>query len=99
MGVEVPHSGVVPEPQTKPKAPAKSKENDIGSFIQQLIGLASYVHQLQVQSHLMHFNYEAGQTFWVYINFLVSNMKRTRNSSIRLVSSSDQWTTILPDVP
>jgi hypothetical protein len=37
----------------KPKAPAKSKENDIGSFIQQLIGLASYVHQLQVQAHLI----------------------------------------------
>jgi hypothetical protein len=53
----------VPQPQTKPKAPAKSKENDIGSFIQQLIGLASYVHQLQVQAHLMHFNYEAGNFF------------------------------------
>ena len=42
--------GVMPEAQPKPKAPAKSKENDIGSFIQQLIGLASYVHQLQVQA-------------------------------------------------
>ena len=54
-GVE-PQVGVVPAPQLKPKSPAKSKENDIGSFIQQLIGLASYVHQLQVQAHLMHFN-------------------------------------------
>jgi DNA-binding ferritin-like protein len=58
MGVEPPQVGVVPAPQPKPKSPAKSKENDVGGFIQQLIGLAAYVHQLQVQSHLMHFNYE-----------------------------------------
>ena len=58
MGIEPPQAGVVPEPQPKPKAPAKSKENDIGSFIQQLIGLASYVHQLQVQAHLLHLNIE-----------------------------------------
>jgi hypothetical protein len=66
MGVEPPQGGVMPEPQAKPKAPAKSKENDIGSFIQQLIGLASYVHQLQVQAHLMHFNYEAGNFLGVH---------------------------------
>jgi DNA-binding ferritin-like protein len=48
----------VPQPQDKPKAPAKSKGGDVGSFIQQLIGLTAYVHQLQVQSHLIHFNYE-----------------------------------------
>ena len=58
--------GMMPEPQAKPKAPGKSKENDIGSFIQQLIGLASYVHQLQVQAHLMHFNYEAGNFLGVH---------------------------------
>jgi len=66
MGVGVPQVGVVPEQQAKPKAPAKSKENDIGSFIQQLIGLASYVHQLQMQAHLMHFNYEAGNFLGVH---------------------------------
>ena len=49
-----------PEVQDKPKAPTKSKGNgDVGAFIRQLIELAAYVHQLQVQSHLMHFNYEA----------------------------------------
>ena len=48
----------LPGPQAKPKGPTKSKENDIGSFIQQLIGLASYVHQLQVQAHLLHLNIE-----------------------------------------
>ena len=57
-GVEPTQVGVVPAPQPKPKSPAKSKENDVGGFIQQLISLAAYVHQLQVQSHLMHFNYE-----------------------------------------
>jgi len=58
MGVEPLKTGVAPEPQAKPKAPSKSKGGDVGGFIQQLIGLAAYVHQLQVQSHLMHFNYE-----------------------------------------
>jgi len=48
-----------PQPQAKPKAPGKSKDGDVGAFIQQLISLAAYVHQLQVQSHLMHFNLEA----------------------------------------
>jgi len=48
-----------PEPQAKPKGPTKSKGGDVGAFIQQLIQLSAYVHQLQVQSHLMHFNYEA----------------------------------------
>lgn len=52
--VVVPKMGVEP----KVKALAKSKKDDIGSFIQQLISLAAYVHQLQVQSHLQHFNYE-----------------------------------------
>lgn len=48
----------VPQPQEKPKAPAKSKGTDVGGFIQQLISLMGYVHQLQVQSHLIHLNYE-----------------------------------------
>jgi starvation-inducible DNA-binding protein len=57
-GVQSPQMGVVPEQQAKPKGPAKSKGNDVGGFIQQLIGLAAYVHQLQVQSHLLHLNLE-----------------------------------------
>lgn len=53
-GVKAPQEGVA----AKAKPPAKSKKDDVGSFIQQLISLAAYVHQLQVQSHLLHFNYE-----------------------------------------
>jgi DNA-binding ferritin-like protein len=57
----------VPQPQAKPKGPAKSKGNtDVGGFIQQLIGLSAYVHQLQVQSHLLHLNYEAGNFLGVH---------------------------------
>jgi DNA-binding ferritin-like protein len=56
---QAPAPQATPEPQAKPKAPAKSKGGDVGAFIQQLIGLTAYVHQLQVQSHLMHFNLEA----------------------------------------
>jgi DNA-binding ferritin-like protein len=66
VGVEPTQVGVVPVPQPKPKSPAKSKENDVGGFIQQLIGLAAYVHQLQVQSHLMHFNYEGANFLGVH---------------------------------
>ena len=56
---QTPVPPAAPEPQAKPKTPGKSKGGDVGAFIQQLIGLTAYVHQLQVQSHLMHFNYEA----------------------------------------
>jgi len=66
--MEVPNtqSEVVPGPQAKPKGPVKSKDNDVGVFIQQLIGLSAYVHQLQIQSHLIHFNYEAGNFLGVH---------------------------------
>ena len=66
IGVEPLNIGVVPEPQAKPKAPGKSKGNDVGGFIQQLIGLMAYVHQLQVQSHLIHFNYEGSNFLGVH---------------------------------
>jgi DNA-binding ferritin-like protein len=56
---QTPAPQATPEPQAKPKTPGKSKGGDVGGFIQQLIGLMAYVHQLQVQSHLMHFNLEA----------------------------------------
>lgn len=59
----------VPQPQEKPKTPGKSKGNDVGSFIQQLIALMAYVHQLQVQSHLLHFNIE-GSNFLGLHKFL-----------------------------
>ena len=58
MGVEPLNSGVTPEPQTKPKAPGKSKNGDVGAFIQQCISLASYLKELQTQSHLIHLNIE-----------------------------------------
>jgi len=67
MGVQSPQNEVTLEPQPKPKGPAKSKGNaDVGAFIQQLIGLTSYVHQLQVQSHLIHFNYEGSNFLGVH---------------------------------
>jgi DNA-binding ferritin-like protein len=69
QAAQAPQVQPLPEQQAKPKAPAKSKENDIGSFIQQLIGLASYVHQLQVQAHLLHLNIE-GSNFLGLHKFL-----------------------------
>jgi DNA-binding ferritin-like protein len=66
MGVEPTNAGVVPEQQPKPKPPTKSKGNDIGGFIQQLISLMAYIHQLQVQSHLCHLNYEAANFLGIH---------------------------------
>ena len=63
---QTPVPPAAPEPQAKPKAPAKSKGGDVGGFIQQLIGLMAYVHQLQVQSHLLHANYEGSNFFGVH---------------------------------
>jgi DNA-binding ferritin-like protein len=53
-------------PKTKPPAKAKTPGGDVGAFIQQLISLAAYVHQLQVQSHLIHFNYECSNFLGVH---------------------------------
>ena len=58
----------VPQPQDKPKAPAKAKApgGDIGSFIQQLIALSSYVKELETQSHLIHLNFEGSNFLSVH---------------------------------
>ena len=67
QGVPSPHSGVVPEPQAKPKGPAKSKANgDVGAFIQQCISLCSYLKELETQSHLIHLNYEGANFLGVH---------------------------------
>lgn len=46
------------EPQAKPKPPGKSKNGDVGSFIQQCISLCAYIKELETQSHLIHLNIE-----------------------------------------
>jgi len=56
----------VPQPQDKPKAPPKSKNGDVGSFIQQCIALASYLKELETQSHLIHLNYEGSNFLGVH---------------------------------
>ena len=56
----------VPQPQDKPKAPSKSKNGDVGSFIQQCISLASYLKELETQSHLLHFNFEGSNFLGVH---------------------------------
>lgn len=67
---EMPSAQPVPQPQDKPKAPAKSKAGgDVGAFIQQMISLASYVKELETQSHLIHLNYE-GSNFLAVHEFL-----------------------------
>ena len=58
MGVEPLNNRVTPEPQAKPKAPGKSKNGDVGAFIQQCISLCSYLKELQTQAHLIHLNIE-----------------------------------------
>ena len=66
-GVQSPPMGVVPEPQAKPKGPAKSKANgDVGAFIQQCISLCAYLKELETQSHLIHLNYEGSNFLGVH---------------------------------
>ncbi len=55
-----------PQPQAKPKAPGKSKDGDVGAFIQQCIALCSYLKELQTQSHLCHLNYEGANFLGVH---------------------------------
>jgi DNA-binding ferritin-like protein len=55
-----------PQPQEKPKAPTKSKNGDIGAFIQQCISLCFYIKELETQSHLLHLNYEGGNFLGVH---------------------------------
>lgn len=56
----------VPQPQDKPKAPPKSKNGDVGSFIQQAIALSAYLKELETQSHLIHLNYEGANFLGVH---------------------------------
>jgi len=55
---EAPVLQAVPQAQPKPKGPAKSKDGDVGSFIQQCIALTAYLKELETQSHLIHLNLE-----------------------------------------
>jgi DNA-binding ferritin-like protein len=64
----------VPAPQVEPKVvEPKAKKTkvvvaklDIPTFIQQLIGHASYANQLYTQAHLNHLNYEASNFFSIH---------------------------------
>jgi DNA-binding ferritin-like protein len=64
--VQTPPVQEVPQPQAKIKAPSKSKEGDVGAFIQQCISLCSYLNELRTQSHLIHLNYEGSNFFGVH---------------------------------
>lgn len=63
---QAPQVQEVPQVQDKPKAPAKSKNGDVGAFIQQCISLSSYLKELETQSHLIHLNYEGGNFLGVH---------------------------------
>lgn len=68
QAVPQPQPAVAPQPQVqpKPKAPSKSKDGDVGSFIQQAIALSSYLKELETQSHLIHLNYEGANFLGVH---------------------------------
>ncbi len=68
-GPQMPQPPVVeaaPQQQDKPKAPAKSKNGDVGAFIQQCISLTAYLKELETQSHLIHLNYEGANFLGVH---------------------------------
>jgi DNA-binding ferritin-like protein len=67
QAAQAPQIQPLPEPQDKPKGPAKSKANgDVGAFIQQCISLCSYLKELETQSHLIHLNYEGSNFLGVH---------------------------------
>ena len=56
------------QPEAK-KQPAKKKasaKDNVDTFVQTLTGLAAYIHELQIQSHLIHLNYEASNFLAVH---------------------------------
>ena len=56
------------QPEAK-KQPAKKKaasKGNVDTFVQTLTGLAAYIHELQIQSHLIHLNYEANNFLAVH---------------------------------
>jgi DNA-binding ferritin-like protein len=62
VGIEQPQK----EPK-EPKASAKQKpKTNLDQFIRELTGLASYMNELRLQAHLIHFNYEAGNFLGVH---------------------------------
>jgi len=63
---QLPVAQAAPQPQDKPKAPAKSKNGDVGAFIQQCISLSAYLKELETQSHLIHLNYEGANFLGVH---------------------------------
>lgn len=63
---QTPQVQAVPQAQPKPKAPSKSKDGDVGSFIQQAIALSAYLKELETQSHLIHLNYEGANFLGVH---------------------------------
>jgi DNA-binding ferritin-like protein len=56
----------ISQPQGNPKVAGKSKNGDIGTFIQQCISLCSYLKELQTQAHLIHLNYEGSNFLGVH---------------------------------
>ena len=55
------------EAASKPKASSKQKpKTNLDQFIRELTGLASYINELRMQAHLIHFNYEAGNFLGVH---------------------------------
>lgn len=55
------------EETSKPKASSKQKpKTNLDQFIRELTSLASYMNELRMQAHLIHFNYEAGNFFGVH---------------------------------
>ena len=61
-GIVIEHLQAVPNQNPTPVSQdpqPKSKKEDLGPLIQSMLQVLSCIQQLQVQAHLIHFNYEA----------------------------------------
>ena len=55
-----------PEAKKEPVKKEVTSKDNVGPFVKSLTSLAAYIHELQIQSHLIHLNYEASNFLAVH---------------------------------
>ena len=59
----------IKQPEVKEEKAKKDSKTSVDSFIKSLISLSAYLHEMQMQAHLIHLNYE-GSSFLAVHKFL-----------------------------
>lgn len=56
----------IEQPEVKEEKPKKDSKTSVDSFIKTLISLSAYLHEMQMQAHLIHLNYEGSNFLGVH---------------------------------